>query len=506
MDLADELLHEVFDQSDVDDVDEKIQKPLEGAFSFSNGEMTLKTHEDRNSSGITKNSRKTEKNGTEKTQLSSTKKLFNVHTLLKSEFMINILNKIDAYSKNQTLSFQGNIEDHPEYQLIVDSNNLAVEIDNEIITINKFIRDNYSQRFPELESLVVNPLDYAKTVRIIGNQMDITQVNLSHLPSATVMVITVTNSTSEGTLLQQNKLDMVFEACDLTLELESAKKKILEYVQSRMNLIAPNLLAIVGSTTAAKLISVAGGLAGLVRMPGCNISALGAKRQSQTGFSSTIGIRHQGFLFHSEILQKVPPDLRKQALRIISSKIALASRVDRLHQSPDGSIGASLREYIEKRLDKLSQPNPSKTVKALPAPNDAIKKRRGGRRMRAMKERYQMTELRKQQNRLAFGKQELEVSINDEMEGMGMIGQDGQYRIRAPIIDSRSKAKVGKAIKHFASFSHNSGTATSGLASSVVFGSNVGMQLINPELLSAPKTTESNDWFKGGTFTQVHKP
>lgn len=320
------------------------------------------------------------------------------------------------------------------------------------------------------------------------------------------MVITVTNSTSEGTLLEQNKLDLVFEACDLTLELETARKKVLDYVQSRMNLIAPNLLAIVGSTTAAKLISVAGGLAGLVRMPGCNISALGAKRQSQTGFSSTFGIRHQGFLFHSEILQKVPPDLRKQALRIISSKIALASRVDRLHQSPDGSIGASLREYITKRLDKLSQPNPTKSVKALPAPNDSTNKRRGGRRMRSMKQRYQMTELRKQQNRIAFGKQELEVNINDEMEGMGMIGQDGQYRIRAPIIDSRSKAKVGKAMKHFTSFGHNNGTATSGLASTVVFGSDVGMQLINPELLSAPKPVESNDWFKGGTFTQVHKP
>jgi len=42
------------------------------------------------------------------------------------------------------------------------------------------------------------------------------------------------------------------------------------YVSSRMNVLAPNLSAIVGTTTAAKLLGVAGGLAGLAKMPACN--------------------------------------------------------------------------------------------------------------------------------------------------------------------------------------------------------------------------------------------
>ena len=43
------------------------------------------------------------------------------------------------------------------------------------------------------------------------------------------------------------------------------------YVSSRMNMLAPNLSAIVGTTTAAKLLGVAGGLAGLAKMPACNV-------------------------------------------------------------------------------------------------------------------------------------------------------------------------------------------------------------------------------------------
>lgn len=36
--------------------------------------------------------------------------------------------------------------------------------------IHKFIRDKYSKRFPELESLVPNALDYIRTVKVSGQR------------------------------------------------------------------------------------------------------------------------------------------------------------------------------------------------------------------------------------------------------------------------------------------------------------------------------------------------
>lgn len=47
--------------------------------------------------------------------------------------------------------------------------------------------------------------------------------------------------------------------------------QIFLYVSSRMNMLAPNLSVIVGTTTAAKLLGVAGGLTGLAKMPSCNV-------------------------------------------------------------------------------------------------------------------------------------------------------------------------------------------------------------------------------------------
>ena len=45
-----------------------------------------------------------------------------------------------------------------------------------------------------------------------------------------------------------------------------------------------------------------------------------------------------------------------------------------------GSYGEELREKIDKHIDRLAAPPPTKVIKALPIPNDGPKKRRGGRR------------------------------------------------------------------------------------------------------------------------------
>ena len=54
-------------------------------------------------------------------------------------------------------------------------------------------------------------------------------------------------------LLSESELAAVKEACDMAIEMNNLKQRIFEYVESRMAFIAPNLSAIVGASTAAKL-------------------------------------------------------------------------------------------------------------------------------------------------------------------------------------------------------------------------------------------------------------
>jgi U4/U6 small nuclear ribonucleoprotein PRP31 len=58
-------------------------------------------------------------------------------------------------------------------------------------------------------------------------------------------------------------------------ELYDLRMKMHMFVELRMSLIAPNLSRIVGAGTAAMLVSQAGGLSPLAKMPACNVLILG---------------------------------------------------------------------------------------------------------------------------------------------------------------------------------------------------------------------------------------
>ncbi len=121
---------------------------------------------------------------------------------------------------------------------------------------------------------MLNPLDYVRAVQIIKNSSDMGAIDATLrqlLPAATVMVITMTATTTIGEPLTLSELEMVLEACVVALSLDDARNQIVAYVESRMNIIAPNLSAVVGTTTAAKLMGAAGGLNALSKVPACNI-------------------------------------------------------------------------------------------------------------------------------------------------------------------------------------------------------------------------------------------
>ncbi|KAI9676246.1 MAG: U4/U6-U5 snRNP complex subunit prp31 [Trizodia sp. TS-e1964] len=468
------------------------------------------------------------------------------------------LQKIDHYQSlppDQQTTFVGSIEDNPEYHLLTQSNTLSTSIDNEIILVHKYIRDHYSTRFPELETLVTNPLDYAKSVAIIGNgpmdnirqlaQSPDNPVGISLksvLAGPTLMVVTVEAATTKGRVMTEVELKRVVQACDMTLSLDKAKHILTNYVQSRMNLFAPNLTALIGSLTAAQLLNFAGGLTGLAKMPACNLPPLGSKKQSQTGFATNVGVRQQGFLYHSPIIRSIPPDLKRQAMRIVSAKAILAARIDRVHSSPDGSLGEDLKASCLERLEKLTEPPPNKGARALPAPDDKPSRKRGGRRARKAKEATAMTDLRKAQNRMAFGKEEKEVGYGtgEGTKGLGMIGQVNEGRIRSLQIDQRTRAKLSKNNKGWGGATPVGGTSTSlrsfgqgiggagmvprthhglrtsgvgsmvpgglGTASSLAFTPVQGLELVDPKVqaeMSRKRKAEEDRWFKGGTFTMV---
>ncbi|KAK4488841.1 hypothetical protein RD792_004631 [Penstemon davidsonii] len=418
-----------------------------------------------------------------------------------ADIMQKVENALEIGSENTSRGFV--LEDDPEYQLIVDCNALSVDIENEIMIIHNFIRDKYRLKFPELESLVHHPIDYARVVKKIGNEIDLTLVDLEGLlPSAIIMVVSVTASTTSGKPLPEDVLQKTIDACDRALALDSAKKKVLDFVESRMGYIAPNLSAIVGSAVAAKLMGTAGGLTALAKMPACNVQLLGAKRKNLAGFSTATSQFRVGYLEQTEIFQSTPPALRMRACRLLAAKSTLVARVDSTRGDPTGKTGRTFRDDIHKKIEKWQEPPPAKQPKPLPVPDSEPKKKRGGRRLRKMKERYAITDMRKLANRMQFGIPE-ESSLGDGLgEGYGMLGQAGNGKLRVSVGQSRLAAKVAKKFKQT---SFGSGGATSGLTSSLAFTPVQGIELSNPQANQLGSGIQSTYFSETGTFSKIKR-
>lgn len=469
------------------------------------------------------------------------------------------------------------VGDPSEYALLVEANSYAVEIDNEIKIVHQFIKQNYNKRFPELQSFVQTPIEYAKTVFAIGNNVkcklselpmpdekqfariilndgnndtnppnaDVEMKNSdgstfdlrSILPAATFMVITMSAYESKGVDLTPEELSRINSACELLISLSLAKKKITEFVSTRLAHFAPNLTAIVGAHTAAQLLGFVGGIKNLASTPNSNIPALGANVPVKIGFGHT-GIRHQGFLYHSPIIQSIPPEYRIKAMRMVSGKLILAARIDYVlasttmsnGQGLDDSKGQEMKKQLQEKLEKLLEPPENKGPKALPAPIDKPSKKRGGRRIRKLKEQFKPTELQRTQNRVTFG---VEEAYDPDLADLGgRLGSapttsilEGESSVRGRIrnvgTDSKTKAKMSKSMAARLQQANNLGASnnanssrsvqannpdlfSNGMASTLNFSHNQGIELVNPALLNNKNQEKSNDkWFKSGVFSMI---
>lgn len=431
----------------------------------------------------------------------------------------------------------------------------SVTTADELTRLHKVLRDHYSTRFPELETMVTNPIKYAKTVAILKNGPfdDIKALSSSAdnmageplksvLDGPSLMIVALEGTTTRGRELSESELKLVLDTCERILKLDRERTALTQSIESRVNSIAPNLAALIGSETAAQFLNQTGGLLELAKIPACNLGAQGSKRQEGLGFATNHGVRAQGFLYESPLIQEVPNDLKKQAIRIVSAKMVLAVRADVSNYSKDGSLGNDLQAQCLQRLEKLTEPPPNSGVKALPAPDDKPSRKRGGRRARKAKEAVAMTELRKAQNRVAFGKEESEVGYGtgEGTVGLGMLGQQNDGRIRATQIDQRTRAKLSKNNKGWGASTPAGGTASSlrgfgqggvsgtasvlqarglrssgvgtslnagaGTASTIAFTPVQGLELVDPKVqaeLNRKRKAEEDRWFNSGTFTQV---
>ena len=294
----------------------------------------------------------------------------------------------------------------------------------------------YAKRFDELETILPSDNQYAKVVKLL-EQIDTkstSETELSHqlltlceLSKEQNLVVLMSMKTSFNNNMEfnQHMKTNLFQVSDNILSLIELQHNISRYISSKIELLAPNVSALVGPKVTSLLVSHAGGILGLSKIPSCNLASIGKNKHiSYEQHTTASGIRQEGYISSTEIIQNLPISYHKQMLRMVCAKISLASRIDCSQRGTDknNTMGLKWKEEIENKIKKLHESPNVTDDKALPIPEDKPKKKRAGRKFRKYKDQFKLYYARQLQNRMEFGKQETTVtdSFGEEV-GLGMM-------------------------------------------------------------------------------------
>lgn len=318
----------------------------------------------------------------------------------------------------------------PEYRFLMQLSELPTLVNDEISLLHRYVAVQYKVVFSELEQLVSSPVAYCKIVMEIGQELTSIRAHEPRLKEIVsgekVLAIVMAALELFPLLFTLNEVDMskIIRACTICIDLDGFLEEIGSFISAKLSKFAPNVSSLIGPVATSQLLISTGSLKQLALTPSCNLPSFGVRDLLSKTTNRSNFIRATGYLYYCDMIKTLPPEIIKLALRIVSGKVVLAARIDLSGSSPSGEIGIKYRREVEAKIDKLLTPPELTAPKALPVPKEQKSKKRGGRRFRKMKMRFQMSDLRKAQNKMEFGKQELTVtdSFGEEV-GLGMSRQ-----------------------------------------------------------------------------------
>jgi nucleolar protein 56 len=132
-------------------------------------------------------------------------------------------------------------------------------------------------------------------------------------------------------------------------QFSAARTELAKEVSARANHVMPNTSALIGGLVAARLMSQAGGLLSLSRLPASAIQVLGARTALFAHLRTKSPSPKHGIIFQHRRVHNAPRERRGKVARALAGKLAIAARLDHFR-------GVAVPEFLERaqeRIDRL---------------------------------------------------------------------------------------------------------------------------------------------------------
>jgi nucleolar protein 56 len=246
---------------------------------------------------------------------------------------------------------------------IIQSINALDELDKIINTVGARMREWYGLHFPELDNLVSSLGVYAEIVSRAGLRENIIVEVLQSigLQDKKVEVILDAAKRSKGGDMTPENLAIVKRLADEVIAQSDLRRVLADHIEAAMETVAPNVKELLTAAVGARIISKAGSLARLARLPASTIQILGAEKALFRALKTGARPPKHGLLFQHPLIHSAPKWQRGKIARAVASKVAIAARIDYYrHNGRDSTIYGKLKIRINEIQEKYREPMPEK--------------------------------------------------------------------------------------------------------------------------------------------------
>ena len=241
--------------------------------------------------------------------------------------------------------------------VVAQAINMIDDIDRILNLMASRIREWYNIHFPELNRLVDEHERFIRLVKELGHRDNFTVEKLRKLglPREKAEQIASAASKSVGAELRDEDLAKVREACARALELYALRRSLERYIDAVMDEIAPNLKAVTGPLLGARLISLAGGLEKLAKLPSSTVQVLGAEKALFRALRTGAKPPKHGVIFQHYYVKGSKKWQRGKIARALAGKISIAARIDAFSGR---YIGDQLKADLDRRVKEIKEKYP----------------------------------------------------------------------------------------------------------------------------------------------------
>jgi nucleolar protein 56 len=122
-----------------------------------------------------------------------------------------------------------------------------------------------------------------------------------------------------------------------------------------MEIVAPNLTALLNESVGAKLVNASASLSNLAKLPASTIQIMGAEKALFRALKKKGSTPKYGLLYNSSFIQRAGVKDKGKISRFLANKCALAARLDMHLINPTNRFGLAMKKQVDDRLDSLAK-------------------------------------------------------------------------------------------------------------------------------------------------------